>query len=247
VTTLADTDSGEVVRDARAVLAHVAPWRHTVSHMNWRQGEHVSVIGPTGIGKTEVIARLIEARRYCVFLGTKNKDSTQDRLRRMGFTYAKDSAAINAQVNPRVIVKPGHPPKASAEAIKLHHQQVFRETLNRVYRQGGWTLLLDELRYLFRNLGLTSELDLLYLQGRSEDISVVSAAQRPKWVPLEVFSMPVHLFFFRDMDHVNVSRIAEIVSVHRSLITHVVPRLRGHDVLYVNSRTGDLFITNTRK
>lgn len=233
------------VNDAATVP--VRTWNETVAAMRWRQGEHVTVIGPTGAGKTEVIARLIEWRRFCVFLGTKNQDATQDRLRRLGFARVKDATGINFQVNPRVIIRPGHPAKADADETKEHHRQVFRQTLNRVYRQGGWTLILDELRYLFRNLGLTSELDLLYLQGRSEDITIISAAQRPKWVPLEVFSMPTHLFFFRDMDHVNVARIAEIVSVHRQTIFNVVPRLPEHDVLYVNTRTGELFITNTRK
>src|SRR5690349_6421632 len=52
---------------------------------NWRQGEHVGLIGPTGSGKTTLAMWLLPLRKYVVVLGTKPRDKTLDELAARGY------------------------------------------------------------------------------------------------------------------------------------------------------------------
>ena len=45
----------------------MADWR-------WKQGEHVTTIGPTGSGKTVLNRELLRRRDFVVVLGVKNRD-----------------------------------------------------------------------------------------------------------------------------------------------------------------------------
>lgn len=235
------------VRDSQRSLVETRSWVETVAAMDWQQGEHVTIVGPTGSGKTEVIDRLLEVCTYWVFFGTKNNDPTQTALREHhAARVVRDPREIVPQATTKYILRPGRPENASVAQIKNHQRAVFRRALMTLYGQGNWTIIPDELRYLAEFLGLKDELTLQWLQGRSEGVSLICGTQRPKFVPLEAYSQATHLFFFRDVDMNNVARIAEIVSVHRTTILKTVPNLPVHDVLYVNTRTGELSITNTR-
>src|SRR5579875_3477090 len=44
----------------------------------WEPGEHISVIGPTGSGKSWVVADILSLRRFVVVVATKAKDKTLD-------------------------------------------------------------------------------------------------------------------------------------------------------------------------
>lgn len=213
--------------------------------MDWRQGEHVTMIGPTGRGKTELEIKLIDAHPWTVFLGTKRIDATQDALRKMGYRLIGDAAELNPEVARRFVFRPGFP-KVSATDLKRNHQRAFRELLLRAFRQTGWTVAADELRYLTEYLGLRDEILLLYLQGRSQGNTVIAGAQRPRYVPLEAFDQATHLFFWRDRDRANADRVAEIVGLDRRYLSSLLDPLNKHDVLYVNTVTDDIFVTNTR-
>jgi hypothetical protein len=221
-------------------------WENAVRRMDWRPGEHVTLIGPTGAGKTELTIRLIELRRWVLFLGTKRIDPTQDRLRRMRFRVIADPAELNPEIDSRFILKPPWPRRANASQVKELHARIFREGLNRAFHQTGWTVVVDEGRYVAHRLGLSSELELFWMQGRSQSNTLVLGTQRPRYIPLEAYDQASHLFLWRDNDTANISRVAEMAGINRRSVTDIVPRLRRHDVLYVQPFTGDMFITNTR-
>jgi hypothetical protein len=95
-------------------------------------------------------------------------------------------------------------------------------------------------------LGLAPELELFWLQGRSQGNSLIVGTQRPRFIPLEAYDQASHLFLWRDNDTANIARVAEMAGINRESVTRIVPRLGRHDVLYVQPFTGDMFITNTR-
>ena len=219
------------------------PWSRFDELWEWEQGEHVTLVGPTGRGKTTLETAILPRRDYVVFLSTKRVDSTQDTLRGMGYQVIHSAKELNADVASKVVLRPPWPDDASAKTLKELHASVFGEALNRVFRNGYWTVVMDEARYLTRDLGLADEAQLLWLQGRSLGITVVAGTQRPRWIPLEAYDQATHLFFFKDKDRQNVDRQAEIAGLDRRAILDVVPTMDKHDLLYAHRDTDELVHT----
>jgi ABC-type oligopeptide transport system ATPase subunit len=200
---------------------------------DWEQGEHVTIIGPTGSGKTTLTVEILTERDYVIFLGTKRADSTQDRLRSKGYKTVQSPYEINPEVAPKWIVRPPFPSRSTAAELKSLHHDVFKETLMRAYRDGSWTIVEDEGRYLSETLRLKDEMNLLWLQGRSQGNSVVLGTQRPRNIPLEAYEQATHLFFFRTKDLQNIQRAAEIAGVNRRAVARAVGQLDKYEFLYV--------------
>ncbi len=201
------------------------------------------MVGPTGSGKTTLETAILPRRDYVVFLSTKRIDSTQDKLKSMGYKVIHSARDLNTDIAPRAILRPPWPENVSAKQLKELHAEIFREALMYVFQQGYWTVVMDEARYLTKDLGLAAEAELLWLQGRSLKISVVAGTQRPRWIPLEAYDQASHLFFWKDPDRQNVDRIAEMAGLNRRAVEGIVPVLKTHQMLYASRITDELVIT----
>jgi energy-coupling factor transporter ATP-binding protein EcfA2 len=146
----------------------------------WRQGEHLTIVGDTGSGKTTLGAALLPARHHTIALRSKADDTA------LPGRYIRTAAAITRlRDEPRFLLDPVYDQQAPQ----------FWRALDAVWRQGGWCVYLDELWYLSR-LGLERKIEQLLTQGRSKGITVMSGMQRPVQVTRFAMSQSTHLIAF---------------------------------------------------
>lgn len=216
------------------------PWDVFVrSNLNWRPGEHFGLIGPTGQGKTTMLLNVLPLHPYVVVFGTKPKDPTMDRLVKSGYTKMKYWRSLDARNIPRRVVWPD---ARRIDSVNVQ-RHVFNDAIERIYREGNWTVAIDELWYFTNILKFDLYVKLYYLQARSTNISLLAATQRPSSVPLEMYDQSTHLMFWRDNDRRNLDRLSEINSRDAALVREIVRNLEDFQVLYVNTRTGRMLRT----
>ena len=209
----------------------------------WQQGEHVSLIGPTGGGKTTLALSLLHRRKLVCIVATKPRDDTVTDFMKANREYRRiKHFGERHDLDKRVILWPPYT-SGDPKQIMAGQRVAINHALGEMFRTGKWCLFADEVRYLTNNLGLKEWMDLYWLQARSLKLSVVAATQRPAWVPLEMYSQATHLFFWKDNDERNLKRIAGLGSMNPRDIVTEVRSLDKHEVLYVNTRNDDMLRT----
>lgn len=226
-------------------------WPDFLAGFRWRQGEHVSIIGPTGCGKSTLTAAILPRREYAVVLGTKPKDRTLDALiHRDGFarikTWEQPWYRRQPGAGPRDLHRVALWPTYRHKDDKAGMAGEFDAALSDIFAQGGWCVVVDEVYYVAHELGLHDWLVTLWTQGRSLGLSVVGGTQRPAYVPLYMYDQAVHLFFFADNDERNLRRVGGLGGLSANAVRATVAALPEHDVLYVNTRTRQLAVTRVR-
>jgi energy-coupling factor transporter ATP-binding protein EcfA2 len=220
------------------------PWDKFLTDVfKWEQGEHVALIGPTGQGKTTLLTQLLPLHPFVTVFATKPRDESMERLIRTGYYPIKRWQSLDPAEYPRRVLWPD----ASLLNSVNEQREVFHDAFARIYREGGWTVAIDELWYINNVLKLEMDVKLYLLQARALGISLLAATQRPAWVPLEIYDQSTHLFFWRDNDETNLRRLSGISFRSADLIRSVVSELERFQVLYINTRTGEMFRTRAPK
>ena len=218
----------------------------------YRDGEHVSFVGPTGSGKTYLAYQLLgvstSKERPGVVLVMKPRDATVT-------TFAKRSHYRIVRVWPPTpsIWAPRHPPgfvvwPAHTHNIRmdnLTHYRVFAATLRDVYAQGAkgqkTITFADEVYSLINEIpapskedpGLDELLIRQWSKGRSLDAGLWGATQRPAWVPQWMYSEVQHIFLARVIDRRAQQRFGEISGVDQDTVVSVVSKLPRYHWLYI--------------
>lgn len=232
-----------------AELPPRVPFDVFMRHWRWEQGEHVTVVGPTGTGKTTLI-RALMVKRYdaggaVAVLATKPRDANLTRwAREDGLTVVREwppswpwwkrtpEDVDGVPWDRRVMVWPH---LRGAEDVP-HMAAVHRRALGDTFAEGSWCVVAEELHYLSDVLRLDDELVTAWTQGRSNGVSIIGGTQRPVNIPLYAYSSATHLFFFGDNDEVNLARIQGLGGLSGGVVRETVRALPFHDVLYVNTR-----------
>lgn len=138
----------------------------------WEPGQHLTLIGDTGSGKTTVAQSILALREYVIAFRSKPDDVQWHGYKRVRRRAREAVEDINYR---RFLIEPEY------------HMMMreFNDLLERVYtHDGGWTVFLDDLPNM-QKLGpplhsrKTSQIDRVLTMGRSKGISVVTAMQLP--------------------------------------------------------------------
>lgn len=208
----------------------------------WAQGEHITLIGPTGTGKTTLALAILDQREYVLAFATKPKDKTMDALvRRQGWRLVRkwDRMPNVIRGTLRVVFWP----RFRTPHDVPNQGREIREAIYEAFVVGGWCLFVDELHYMDHTLGLKKEIEMVWTQGRSIGLSLVAGSQRPAHISLMAYDQATHVFFWRDNDERNLKRISGMNGLNSNLIRSTVASLPKHHVLYVNTRTGEMVVT----
>lgn len=238
------TVNPDVRHNEALAAAPRVPWDVFVTRMNWAQGEHVGLIGPTGQGKTTLLMNLLPLRTYVTVFGTKPRDESMDRLIASGYLKMEQWSTIPAVRAPRRVLWPDASDIDSSEKMG----EIFDKAYGAIYREGGWTLVIDEGYMISEELSspkhpLKKRMRVMWTQGRSLGVSQVVATQRPRWVPLEMYDQSTHLFFWRDNDDDNLRRISGMGAAPAPIVRSLVASLEPFQTLYVNTRNGTMMRT----
>lgn len=206
---------------------------------NWKPGEHVSLIAPTGAGKTTFASGLLQQRRYVLALDAKGGDSTLEALgfprlaRWPGHKQMAQTITRNDEENrpSRYIV--GNKARTAKETQSLI--ATMRQAISESYEMGGWTVYADELMILTdpRQFNLRSEIDKMLIAARDLGISFVSSYQSPTWVTPQAGRQAtwVGVSYTRDTEVVN--RLAEILGRPKAEIRGAIRGLERYSWILV--------------
>lgn len=206
----------------------------------WQIGEHVTIIGTTGSGKTFLAEDIYNMRRFVVVIATKSSDETLT-------DYGKDFYRIKKW-----------PPSWHQEKVLFwkkpdvlgefsDQREAIYKVLSAVYKSGNRTIGLDDVVYMVRQLKLQGELAMLYTQARSQNISLVGNIQRPFWVPLEVTNQATHVLLFGVRDKDDVDRVAEAQGIRKDEIRGAVSALNKYDFAWVRTGVSPVIVRNEEK
>jgi hypothetical protein len=203
-------------------------------HARWQQGDHVSLIGPTGAGKTYLKRYLLRKRSYITSFVTKDDDDELERIFK-----EEDFKILRAKwdgSNDLVALWPQQPKNRSMDEF-LHAQKwYFNDAIDRMYKQRGWTFDFDEVSYMTDFLHMDRKMRWLLQQGRSSKVTVVAATQRPAFIPLAFYSMPSWLVFWANNDDTDLKRIQGIGGVNGKVLRSEVMNLEHREVIIVHNR-----------
>jgi len=229
-----------------------------LASLDWKQSEHVLIVGPNGSGKTTLAGALLKKRQeadgFIVMPITKSEDAT---LRTGDFRNYKvvndynPAMGVPYKGERNVMIWPKLKRGMDASLFLAEQRRVFRALFNDLLHRGRRTVVIDEMHMMSdpHFIGMAKEIALQFHQGRSHYVTMVALSQRPSWIPVIVYPSVVHAYIARTANNDDLKRLSELGGVDAKLVADTVRSLPDrHDFLYLNPM-GDapLQIVNTNQ
>jgi hypothetical protein len=217
-------------------------------------GSHVTIIGPTGSGKSHLALHIAELKPYILVLACKRQDPLVEELRAKGYfvtadlgsiMWAQDRSGRQRPVHRRVVYWPRPAEALSARERLAMQSEAHRRAIDWADKTGRWAVLIDETMWMATQLRLDRELDQMWFQGRSQGLAVIACAQRPSRVPRLAFSQASFLFIGKFGDKRDIDTLRDISStIPRELIEASIRRLdlRAHEFLFIDTVNNSLAV-----
>jgi len=220
-----------------------------MSHVfDWKQNQHVAVIGPTEQGKTNLVHNLLARRSYVAYLCIKSRDATLDAFAKSGgYTRIRDwppmtgRGPMRREVTwsemPKRLVWPDATDRKRARGEQI---RVFNACLDDVWRDGNATVVWDDFWYIVNILGMEKDAKQNLLNARSANSPQVICAQRgPGNRMKELFDQPTWLCFAKETDPDNLRSVGPPNSIEAGFIRN----LDRYPFLIKNIRDGRMYRT----
>lgn len=223
-------------------------WPLFYRDFQWKPGQHITIIGPNGQGKTTLGLELERKRPYVVMFGSKPRDPIFNELIKRGWTHIdKWPKAVYDDDHGRRRLLLWVPTSKQEQVAKT--RAIFLHTLEQIMDLGGYVADIDEL--LFASdptwLGLGKQFELMWQQARTLGVSLLVKSQRSAHIPLLAYDQVEHLFVFRENDLRGADRIGEMAGLDRFEVRDAVRDLDRFECLYIGVRTGRLVRTKAPK
>jgi len=238
-----------MVEDRPTRIAQIPRQLFLDRYWRYEDGQHVTILGRTGAGKTYLGFQLLNAsiskERPGVVLVMKPRDKTvvdfmtKYKLRRV--KHWPPPIVRRKLDKPRgwVLWPPLGDFDRDDEVLRSEFDRCFRESYVQAARRNGEprALFVDEVVGVAKELRLEASLNRLWMRGRSLGIGLWAATQRPFHAPLLAYQAPEHLFIAKEPDKRNRQRLGEIGGFDSDLIESIVDPATGvlgnHQFLYL--------------
>jgi len=246
----------DIVADAGVVTFSRDVFLHEV--WEYEAGEHVTVLAPSGGGKTHLAYQLLERTaddrlQACVIV-MKPRDKTVDAFtKRVGFKVVRDwpparITGVFAKRPPGYTLWPKESP--DPEVTEARHYQIFRRAIldnyyNAVSRNSdGKIIFADEVVSLEDELGLRKPLQTVWSKGRSMSCGLWGASQRPAYISRFAYQAH-HLFLGNDPDEDVQKRYGEIGGgINKDLVKALCGNLSDKQFVYIRRDAREICIVD---
>lgn len=215
---------------------------------HYEAGQHVTVVGPTGCGKTTLVLEMVNAvatpKLPAIILVKKPRDEVIQRwlkltgfkktevwppITRRGFTK-KSGGFLQKRRGwvfwPRQYLK-------DLRVDKKRLSREFEKVMSESYRKGNRILFVDDLVGFSKEYGLEEVMTIIYMEGRAMGCGMWGAIQRPYHAPVIMYGAAEHVILFKDPDRRSVERFKEIGGVDPDIVEYQVNNLKKHQALYI--------------
>lgn len=219
----------------------------------YRPGEHVSIIEPTGGGKTWLMYQLLQEsmRQHpglsVMSLMPKPRDrSTVEWAQRLDLREVPDwppPKRFKDMLNgppAGYVLWPRHPLDAEPAQRRRYVGGILRRGLDDAYKRGRSITLLDDAHSSAVMMGLNDYLEETLINGRAGGAAAWVALQKPSGTQASgsvtsfVYSSPTHVFLGHDTEARNLRRLGEIGMFDSRETEDIV---RGLELYQIGSHT----------
>lgn len=214
-------------------------------YWEYKAGQHVTIIGPNGRGKSTLGFQLLGAtateKMRAYVLISKPRDETIDK-----WTKKLRFKNIETYPPPAEFLKKSRGymlrPYQSLKDLKADNARLSREFKNCMMGEYGSKkpviIFADEVQEIQSSLGLKQECEAYWKRGRSLKSGLWALAQRSAHNSQDMYNAPEHLFLFNDPDSRNRQRFGEIGGIEDpSIIRDITNSMDQYQSLYIK-RTG---------
>jgi hypothetical protein len=238
----------------------------------WRQeggfkpGQHLSVVGPTGTGKTYTLIWFAEQfDGHSILVVTKGDDEMIERLEReRGWTIVRDVDDIfTAQGRPGRLLRKSlgdrwekrerpaqrivYWPRVDTTNLELRAERLqaaLQALVDRAYeycrsaRSHRCFIGIDETAFAAMELGMNRRFTIVWNEGRSMRLSLGAAMQRTAWISKSARSAPSYVIVFGTSDPDDLADLAKLAGYYRRTgeFREIFDDLDEHEHLLIPTR-----------